>query len=189
VFLHNHAAEVWACDFLQVTDLFFRPLFAFFIIELKSRKVIHVNVTRTPTDPWVAQPLREATPYGQAPTDLIRDYDRKFGQRFAQVAATSGIKVLRAPYRTRAGRMPSVNAHLGKREARMPGSLLHFARETTSPPPEGICCLLQPDSTPSRARAANSRLVGIFSSSPEPGEPETSCSHIRWVTHDYRRTA
>jgi putative transposase len=37
-FLRNHAAEVWACDFLQVPDLFFRPLFAFFIIELKSRK-------------------------------------------------------------------------------------------------------------------------------------------------------
>jgi putative transposase len=36
-FLHNHAAEVWACDFLQLPDLFFRPLFAFFIIELKSR--------------------------------------------------------------------------------------------------------------------------------------------------------
>jgi putative transposase len=54
-FLRNHAAGVWACDFLQVTDLFFRPLFAFFIIELQSRKVIHVNVTRSPTDPWVAR--------------------------------------------------------------------------------------------------------------------------------------
>jgi putative transposase len=53
--LRNHAAEVWACDCLQVTDLFFRPLFAFFIIELKSRKVIHVNVTRSPTDLWVAR--------------------------------------------------------------------------------------------------------------------------------------
>ena len=29
-FLRNHAANIWACDFLQVTDLFFRPLFAFF---------------------------------------------------------------------------------------------------------------------------------------------------------------
>ncbi len=28
-FLRHHAAEIWACDFLQVTDLFFRPLFAF----------------------------------------------------------------------------------------------------------------------------------------------------------------
>ena len=66
-FLRNHAAEIWACDFLQATSLFFRPLFAFFIIELQSRKVIHVNGTRSPTDPWVAQQLREATPYGQTP--------------------------------------------------------------------------------------------------------------------------
>ena len=90
---------------LQVTDLFFRPLFAFFIIELKSRKVIHVNVTRSPTDPWVAQQLREATSYGQAPKYLIRENDRKFGLHFARVATTSGIKVLRTPYR-----MPRANA-------------------------------------------------------------------------------
>jgi putative transposase len=99
-FLCNHVAETWACDFLQVTDLFFRSLFAFFIIELKSRKIIHVNVTRSPTDPWVAQQLREATPYGQTPKYLIRDNDRTFGQHFARVAATSGIKVLQTPYRT-----------------------------------------------------------------------------------------
>jgi putative transposase len=104
-FLRNHAAEVWACDFLQVTDLFFRPLFAFFIIELKSRKVIHMNVTRSLTDPWVAQQLREATPYRYAPTYLIRDNDRKFGPSFARVATTSDIKVLRTPYRT-----PQANA-------------------------------------------------------------------------------
>ena len=99
-FLRNHAAEVWACDFLQVPDLFFRSLFAFFIIELKSRKVIHVNVTRSPTDSWVAQQLREATPYGAKPQYLIRDNDSKFGSSFARVATTSGIKVLRTPYRT-----------------------------------------------------------------------------------------
>jgi putative transposase len=104
-FLRNHAKEVWACDFLQLTDLFFRPLFAFFIIEIKSRKVMHVNVTRAPTDLWVAQQLREATPYGHAPTYLIRDNDRKFGPNFARVATTSGIKVLRTPYRT-----PQANA-------------------------------------------------------------------------------
>ncbi|EFH80800.1 Integrase catalytic region [Ktedonobacter racemifer DSM 44963] len=104
-FLRNHAAEIWACDFLQVPDLFFRPLFAFFIIELQSRKVIHVNVTRSPSDPWVAQQLREATPYGHAPNYLIRDNDRKFGPEFARVATTSCINVLRTPYRT-----PQANA-------------------------------------------------------------------------------
>jgi putative transposase len=103
-FLRNHATEIWACDFLQVTDLFFRPLFAFFIIAQKSRKVIHVHVTRAPTDPWVAQQLREATPYGHAPKYLLRDNDKKFGQHSARVATTSGIKVLRTPYRTRAPR-------------------------------------------------------------------------------------
>ena len=114
---------------LQVTDLFFRPLFAFFIIELKSRKIIHVNVTRSPTDPWVAQQLREATPYGQTPKYLIRDNDRKFGQHFARVAATSGIKVLRTPYRT-----PRANAvcerFLRQCEARMLGSFPDLARKT-----------------------------------------------------------
>ena len=104
-FLCNHAAEIWACDFLQVTDLFFRPLFVFFLIELKSRKVIHVNVTRSPTDLWVAQQLREATPYGQTPKYLIRDNDKKFGPSFARVSTTSGIKVLRTPFRT-----PQANA-------------------------------------------------------------------------------
>ena len=97
-FLRNHAGQIWACDFLQVTDLFFRPLFAFFIIELKSRKVIHVGVTRSPTDAWVAQQLREATPYGQAPKYLIRDNDSKFGSYLARVATTSGIKILKTPY-------------------------------------------------------------------------------------------
>jgi len=61
-FLQTHAKDIWTCDFLQVTDLFFRPLFAFFLIELQSRKVIHVGVTRCPADAWVAQQLREAAP-------------------------------------------------------------------------------------------------------------------------------
>jgi transposase InsO family protein len=97
-FLRNHAGEIWACDFLQVADLFIRSLFAFFIIELKSRKVIHVGVTRSPTDAWTAQQLREATPYGQAPRYLIRDNDGKFGPCCARVAATSGINIRKTPY-------------------------------------------------------------------------------------------
>jgi len=96
-FLRTHAAQICACDFLQVTDLLFRPLFAFFIVELKSRKVIHVGVTRSPTDAWVAQQLREATPYGLAPKYLIRDNDSKFGPCFARVAKTSSIKILKTP--------------------------------------------------------------------------------------------
>src|SRR6266567_3279495 len=70
-FIHTHAQQIWACDFLPVTDLFFRSLFAFFLIELHSRRVIHVGVTRSPTDAWTAQQLREATAYGVGPKYLI----------------------------------------------------------------------------------------------------------------------
>ncbi len=97
-FLRTHGGEIWACDFLQLTDLYFRSLFAFFLIDLKSRKVIHVGVTRSPTDTWTAQHLREATPYGHTPKYLIRDHDSKFGPRFDRMAVTSGIKVLKTPY-------------------------------------------------------------------------------------------
>src|ERR687886_1955795 len=96
-FLRNHTQEIWACDFLQVTDLLFRPLFAFFIVEHRSRRVVHVGVTRHPTDEWLAQQLREATPYGERPRFLLRDTDAKYGARFAQVAASSGIAVLPTP--------------------------------------------------------------------------------------------
>ncbi len=96
-FLRNHTNDIWACDFLQVTDIFFRPLFAFIITELGSRRIVHVGVTRSPTDAWVAQQLREATPFGQAPAYLIRDNDAKYGAHFAAVATGSGIAVLRTP--------------------------------------------------------------------------------------------
>ncbi len=105
VFLNNHANEVWACDFLPAIDLFFRPVYLFFIVELGSRRVIHFNVTRHPTDGWVAQQLREATPHGQTPRFLIRDRDHKYGQTFAVVAKESSIEILRTPYRA-----PKANA-------------------------------------------------------------------------------
>ncbi len=96
-FLRSHANDIWACDFLQVHDLFFRPVFAFFITELGSRRIVHVGFTRSPTDAWVAQQLREATPFGQAPKYLIQDNDAKYGAHFDDVAVGTGIKVLRTP--------------------------------------------------------------------------------------------
>jgi putative transposase len=43
-------------------------------------------------------PLREATPYGQAPNYLIRDNESKFGSCFTRVATTSAIEILKTPY-------------------------------------------------------------------------------------------
>lgn len=47
-FLRNHMHQTWACDFLQLYDVWFRPIFAFFIIDLGSRQIVRVGVTRNP---------------------------------------------------------------------------------------------------------------------------------------------
>jgi putative transposase len=98
-FLRNHRHEIWACDFLQLTDLLFRPLFAFFVVELGSRRVVHVGVTRSPTDAWVAQRLCEATADGTGPRFLLHDHDAKYGPAFARVATASDIEVIRTRIR------------------------------------------------------------------------------------------
>ena len=81
-FLRNHASDIWACDFLQLYDAWFRPVFAFVIMRHGSREVVHVNVTRSPTDTWVAQQLREATPYGDGPALLDPGQRRQVRMRF-----------------------------------------------------------------------------------------------------------
>ena len=104
-FLQNHAPGIWACDFLPVTTLFFSVVYVYFVIELQSRRIVHFGVTASPTDPWVAQQLREATGFGTHPKRLIRDNDSKFGANFARMANVSGIELLRTPYRA-----PKANA-------------------------------------------------------------------------------
>jgi transposase InsO family protein len=187
-FLYNHAAQIWACDFLQITDLFFRPLFAFFIIELKSRRVMHVGATRSPTDAWVAQQLREATPYGQAPKYLLCDHDSKFGSRFARVAVTTNIKLLRTPYQA-----PRANAicerFLGsvRRECLDSFLILHekqlqrvlnqyVAYFNRARPHQGI-------------RHQIPELLGEPLSSDHDCGNIVSCSVLGGLHHDYRRIA
>ena len=104
-FLREQAKGIWACDFLQLYDARFRPLFAFLLIEHATRRVVHFGVTRSPWDGWVAQQIRNATPFGEAPKFLIRDRDSKFGRLFARVAEGVGIRVIRTPVQT-----PTANA-------------------------------------------------------------------------------
>ena len=104
-FLKNHAGETWACDFLQTYDLFFRVLFLYFIIVLGSHRVVHYGVTRSPSDFWVAQQVREATPYEEGPRFIIRDNDKKYGACFTRVAEGRSIDILRTPIRA-----PKANA-------------------------------------------------------------------------------
>jgi hypothetical protein len=71
-FLRNHA--VWVCDFLQTYDVWFRPIFAFFVVDIN-------------------------TPFGEGPQFIIRDNDNKFGTEFDRVAKGAGMNVLRTAIR------------------------------------------------------------------------------------------
>jgi hypothetical protein len=44
-FLRNHASEVWACDFFTVVSVHFQTLYAFVVMSLERRRIIHVGVT------------------------------------------------------------------------------------------------------------------------------------------------
>jgi putative transposase len=97
-FLKNQGQDIWACDFVPEVTLFFQTVYAFVIIHLSSRRVIHVNATRHPTDAWVARQLREATPFGQTAKHLICDNDTKYGPLFDAAAQTCGLEVIHTPY-------------------------------------------------------------------------------------------
>jgi putative transposase len=104
-FLRNHGQEIWACDFVQAYDVFFRSIFALVFIELATRKVVFAATTRFPSQAWVTQQLRNATPSGAAPRFLIRDRDDKFGTAFDALARATGIRIVRM-----AVRAPNMNA-------------------------------------------------------------------------------
>jgi transposase InsO family protein len=103
--LKNHLHQTWACDFVQTFDALFRPIFALVFIELSTRRVVQVGVSRQPSAVWSAQQLRNATPDGIGPRFLIRERDDKFGSEFDRAAEGAGIRILKTPYRT-----PNANA-------------------------------------------------------------------------------
>ena len=96
-FLHNHPRAIWACDLLQTYDVFFRAVFVFVIIDHASRRIVHARVTRHPADAWLAQQIREATPFDIGPRFLIRDNDGKYGHIFDRAIAATGMTPIRIP--------------------------------------------------------------------------------------------
>ncbi len=97
--MKNHARDNWACDFSVAYDWSFQPWYIFVVMELKTRRIVHTAITKSATDEWTAQQLREATPWGKGPKYLSHDRDSKYGSHFSAVAAGAGIKELKTPYR------------------------------------------------------------------------------------------
>jgi hypothetical protein len=141
-FPKNHAQVIWACDFLQVIDLLFRQFYTSFIIELASRRVVRFGVTSHPSDAWVRQQLREATPYGLTPRFLIRDRDSKYGDDFARVAKASSIEVLKTPLPRSKGQR-GLRTVPGERVERRPRSPAGCRGQAPSSGDQGIRRVLQ----------------------------------------------
>jgi len=79
-FLRNHAAAIAAIDLCVVPTLRFECLFVFLVLGHDRRQLLWFAVTRHPTAEWLAQQIVEAFPWGRAPTYLVRDNDRAYGQ-------------------------------------------------------------------------------------------------------------
>jgi hypothetical protein len=84
-------------DFVPVVTLFFKAIHALVIVHHQSWRVEHFGVTEHPTDEWMAQQLREATPFEEKPKYLICANDKKYGAGFERAAKTSGIEVIHTP--------------------------------------------------------------------------------------------
>ncbi len=78
-FLKNQAKTICACDFFTQHTVGFRVLYIFIVIELASRKVIHLHVTDHPTLEWTKQQIRNSS-FEEQPKFLLHDNDGKFGQ-------------------------------------------------------------------------------------------------------------
>jgi putative transposase len=130
----------------------------------RSRRVIHVGVTRSPTDPWVAQHLREATPYGQTPKYLICDNDRKFGPCFARVATTSAIEILNTP------------SHAPRANAICERFLRSVRQECASPP-------VHPSREAARAACEIGYVASFNRARPHQGIRRTASRSAWWTSY------
>jgi hypothetical protein len=81
-FLKNHIQSIVSVDFFTVPTIRFQILYVFLVLAHDRRRILHFAVTAHPTAEWIVQQLREAFPWDTAPSYLLRDRDRIFGQDF-----------------------------------------------------------------------------------------------------------
>jgi putative transposase len=100
-FLRAEAAGILAVDFLTVDTVFLQQIYVFFCIEISTRRVHILGVTRHPTGAWVTQVARnlaiDLDEAGRSFRFLIRDRDTKFTSAFDAVLADAGIQIVKTP--------------------------------------------------------------------------------------------
>ena len=95
-FLRLHAQGIIACDFFVAVTATFRLLYVFVVIEHRSRRLIHYNVTAHPSAAWTLQQLREAVGYEERYKFLIHDRDCIFASQLDESIRALGVRVLKS---------------------------------------------------------------------------------------------
>jgi putative transposase len=90
-FLDNHLGSLVSVDFFVVPTVMFKVLFVFVVLAHDRRRVVHINVTDTPTAQWTAKQRVEAFPWDTAPRYLLRDRDGVYGVEFSSRVKGMGI--------------------------------------------------------------------------------------------------
>ncbi len=98
-FLRNHKEAIAAMDFFTVPTVSLRILYVLFVIEHGRRRIVHFNVTPSPTSAWVVQQLREAFPHDTAPRHLIFNRDTVFSPTVVRFVRALGTQPARTAYR------------------------------------------------------------------------------------------
>ena len=97
-FLDNHVRDIVAIDFFVVPTATFSVLYVFLAMSHDRRRILHFNVTTSPSAQWTAQQVIEAFPYDTRPRFLLRDRDKIFGTTFVRRVGAMGIEeVVTAP--------------------------------------------------------------------------------------------
>jgi len=99
-FLKNHAQAIVACDFFVTVTSTFRLLYVLVVMEHRSRRLIHCNVTAHPTATWTRQQLREVLGFDTPYRYLIHDRDSIFSREFDASIGSFGVGVLKTPPRS-----------------------------------------------------------------------------------------
>jgi transposase InsO family protein len=104
-FLRLHAEGIIACDFAVAVTATFRLLYVFVVIEHRSRRLIHCNVTAHPSAAWTLQQLREVVGYESRYKFLLHDRDSIFASQLDESIRALGVRVLKS-----APHSPKMNA-------------------------------------------------------------------------------
>jgi putative transposase len=106
MFLRNHASVLLASDFCVVVTARFRVLYVFVVMEIGSRRLVHINVTGHPTAAWTLQQFREVLAAPHAYRFALHDRDSIYSPWLDAAVTAMGVRILRTPIRA-----PQANAY------------------------------------------------------------------------------